>query len=318
MKICILDSKTLGNDIDLSVFNRFGDVSVYNTTRQNEVVERIKESEIVLANKVPLNGSNLASANGIKLVCLTSTGTNNIDLEYAKSRGIAVTNVAGYSTKSVAQHTFAMLFYILEHLKYYDEYVKSNKYAKSDIFTNLDKSFPELDGKTWGIIGLGAIGTTVANIAKSFGCNVIYYSTSGKNNNAKYKKVSLEYLLKQSDIVSIHAPLNNRTENIISLKELEMMKKSAILLNLGRGGIVNEECLAYALDEGLIAGACIDVLKKEPIEKKNPLLKINNPDKLLITPHMAWGSIEARKRLVDELVLNIESFIEGKDRNRIV
>ncbi len=295
MKICILDSKTLGNDIDLSVFNRFGDVSVYNTTRQNEVVERIKESEIVLANKVPLNGSNLASANGIKLVCLTSTGTNNIDLEYAKSRGIAVTNVAGYSTKSVAQHTFAMLFYILEHLKYYDEYVKSNKYAKSDIFTNLDKSFPELDGKTWGIIGLGAIGTTVANIAKSFGCNVIYYSTSGKNNNAKYKKVSLEYLLKQSDIVSIHAPLNNRTENIISLKELEMMKKSAILLNLGRGGIVNEECLAYALDEGLIAGACIDVLKKEPIEKKNPLLKINNPDKLLITPHKAWGSIEARK-----------------------
>ncbi|MFA6309657.1 MAG: D-2-hydroxyacid dehydrogenase [Clostridia bacterium] len=318
MKVCILDSKTLGNDVDLSVFEKYGDVNIYKTTKPSEVIERIRNCEIVLVNKVRLNESNLDDASLIKLICLTSTGTNNVNLEYAKAKGIAVTNVAGYSTKSVAQHTFAMLFYILEHLKYYDEYVKTKKYSKSDIFTNLDKSFSEINGKTWGIIGLGSIGATVAKIAESFGCNVMYFSTSGKNDNTKYKRVSLDYLLKQSDIVSIHAPLNSQTTNLIDGNELNKMKESAVLLNLGRGGIVNEESLANALDENRIAGACLDVLVNEPIEKKNPLLKINEPDRLLITPHIAWGSIEARQRLIDELMMNIDAFIEGKQRNRVV
>lgn len=318
MKMCFLDSKTLGNDIDFLELKKLGNIDIFETTDDDKVVERIRDAEIVIVNKVKLNENNLSKAPKVRLICLTATGTNNIDLNYAKSKNIAVTNVAGYSTQSVAQHTFAMLFYLIEKLNYYDNYVKSGKYSKSDIFCNLDKSFNEIDGKTWGIIGLGDIGMTVAGIAKSFGCNVVYYSTSGKNNNGNYKRLNLEELLRQSDIVSVHAPLNAETENLIDEKELKIMKRDAILLNLGRGGIVNEESLAKALDENLIAAAGLDVLKCEPIDENNPLLKIAVSEKILITPHIAWGSIEARERLVSELLMNIDSFIKGEKRNRVI
>lgn len=318
MKTVFLDSKTLGRYIDLSPFDKFDDIEIFETTSKDEVVERIKDAEIVIVNKVELNETNLIFAPKVKLISLTATGTNNINLEYAKQQKIAVTNVAGYSTQSVAQHTFAMLLYLYEHLNFYDNYVKSNEYSKSDTFCNIDKSFFEIDGKTWGIIGLGAIGSKVAKIAQSFGCNILYYSTSGKNNNNNYKRVELNELLKSSDIVSIHAPLDKLTENLIDLDELKMMKKDAVLLNLGRGGIVNEKSLAYALDEGFIAAAGLDVLKSEPIEKENPLLKIKDPERLLITPHMAWGSVEARERLVCEILNNIESFKKGEKRNRVI
>nr|WP_297889231.1 NAD(P)-dependent oxidoreductase [Sulfurihydrogenibium sp.] len=230
---------------------------------------------------------------------------------------MAVTNVAGYSTNSVVQHTFGMLFYLLEHLRYYDEYVKSGGYAKSPIFTHIGKPFWEIYGKTWGIIGLGTIGKKVAQIAESFGCDVIYYSTSGKNTAQKYPHKALDELLSISDIVSIHAPLNEYTKNLITYEKLKLMKKTAILLNLGRGGIVNEEDLAKALDEGLIAAAGLDVLEKEPMNLDNPLLQIKNKDRLLITPHIAWTSIEARQTLVKEIYLNIDAFIHGKQRNRV-
>ncbi|HHW68007.1 MAG: hypothetical protein PWP07_1720 [Epulopiscium sp.] len=316
-KICILDSKTLGNDIDLSLFKEFGTLTVYDTTAPHEVVDRIADQDIIITNKVRLHSENLPAAKNLKLICITATGTNNVDLNYTREHGIAVTNVAGYSTNTVAQHTFAMAFYLMEHLPYYDQYVKSGDYCKSDIFTHLDKPFHELEGKTWGIIGLGAIGQKVAQLADAFGCNVIYYSTSGKNTNPNYKQVDLDTLLSNSDIVSIHAPLNENTKNLITYEKLSKMKASAILLNLGRGSIVNEEDLARALDAQLIAGAALDVLEHEPMEENNPLLKIQNKDRLLITPHIAWASIEARRRLVHEVAENIRAFLNGINRNRV-
>ncbi|WP_457635946.1 D-2-hydroxyacid dehydrogenase [Persephonella sp.] len=317
MKIVILDAKTLGDDIQLGIFEQFGDLEIYPTTEPSQLFERIQYADIIITNKVVIDKEAINSARNLKLICVAATGYNNVDVYYAKEKGIAVTNVAGYSTESVVQTTFGMLFYLLMHLRYYDDYVKSGDYAMSDIFTHLGRPFWEIHGKRWGIIGLGTIGRRVAQVAESFGCDVIYYSTSGVEREEKYPKYPLDELLKTSDIVSIHAPLNEKTKNLITIKELGMMKKHALLLNLGRGGIVNEKDLAIALDSDLIGGAGLDVLEKEPIDPDNPLLKIKNKEKLLITPHIAWTSIEARKRLVNEIVENIRAFLNGSIRNRV-
>jgi glycerate dehydrogenase len=318
MKLAILDGSTLGNDINLDIFKNFGYLEIYPITKtKEETIERVKDKHIVITNKVVIDKDVMDNAPYLKLICVAATGYNNIDVDYAKQKGIAVSNVAGYSTNSVVQHTFAMLFYLLENLKYYDNYVKSGEYANSPIFTHLGKPFWEINGKTWGIVGLGTIGKKVAQIAQSFGCDVIYYSTSGKNLDQNYPHKALEDLLSVSDIVSIHAPLNQYTKNLITYDKIKLMKKTAILLNLGRGGIVNEKDLARSLDEGLIAGAGLDVLENEPINPDNPLLHIKNKDRLLITPHIAWTSVEARQTLVNEIYLNIDAFIHGKQRNRI-
>ncbi|WP_297454273.1 D-2-hydroxyacid dehydrogenase [Persephonella sp.] len=317
MKIVILDAKTLGDDIDLEIFSQFGDVEIYPTTSPVELYERIENADIIITNKVVIDKDAINAAKNLKLICEAATGYNNIDVLYAKEKGIAVTNVAGYSTESVVQTTFGMLFYLLMHLRYYDDYVKSGEYAKSDIFTHLGRPFWEIHGKRWGIIGLGTIGRRVAEVAESFGCDVIYYSTSGVERQEKYPRYPLDELLKTSDIVSIHAPLNEKTKNLITINELRLMKENAILLNLGRGGIVNEKDLAIALDSDMIGGAGLDVLEKEPVDPENPLLKIKNKEKLLITPHIAWTSIEARKRLVNEIVENIRAFLNGAVRNRV-
>ncbi len=318
MKIVFLDAKTVGNDVDLSIFNQFGDFISYETTPPDKTIERVKDADIVITNKVVIDKNVIDNAKNLKLICEAATGYNNININYAKEKGVQVRNVAGYSTESVVQHTFAMLFYLLEHLKYYDEYVKSGEYAKSDIFTHIGKPFWEINDKIWGIIGLGTIGRRVAQVAESFGAKVIYSSTSGIDRQEKYKKVSLDELLKTSDIISIHAPLNEKTRGLIKYDQLRLMKKSAILLNLGRGGIVDEDDLARALDENLIAGAGLDVLEKEPINEDSPLLKIKNKERLFITPHIAWTSIEARQKLINEIAENIKAFLEGRDRNRIV
>ena len=317
MKVVILDAKTLGDDIELGIFEQFGDLEIYPTTSPSELFERIQDADIIITNKVVIDREAINTARNLKLICVAATGYNNVDVVYAKEKGIAVTNVSGYSTESVVQTTFGMLFYLLIHLRYYDDYVKSGNYAMSDIFTHLGRPFWEIHGKRWGIIGLGTIGRRVAQIAESFGCDVIYCSTSGIEREEKYPRYPLDELLKTSDIVSIHAPLNERTKNLITIKELGMMKKNAILLNLGRGGIINEKDLAAALDSDLIEGAGLDVLEKEPIDPENPLLKIKNKEKLLITPHIAWTSIEARKRLINEIVENIRAFLNGAIRNRV-
>ncbi len=315
--IVFLDAKTVGNDIDLSVFSEVGKFVAYETTDRKQIFQRIEKADIVITNKVVIDRSVIDKAKSLKLIAVAATGTNNVDVEYAKEKGIAVTNVAGYSTYSVAQHTFGMLFYLLEKLPYYDSYIKTGEYSKSDIFTHIGKPFWELHGKTWGIIGLGAIGREVGKIAEAFGCKVIYYSTTGVKREEPYQSVGLQELLKTSDIVSIHAPLTEKTKNLIGYDQIKLMKPTAYLLNLGRGGIINEKDLARALDEGLIAGAGLDVLEKEPISQDNPLLKIKNKEKLLMTPHIAWTSIEARRKLIKEIVENIKAFLRGEVRNRV-
>lgn len=314
--IVVLDGNTLGN-MNYSLLEEFGSLKVYGMTKEDEVLERIKEANIILTNKVVLNEDNLKECKNLELICEMATGFNNIDIEYAKNTNIAVTNVAGYSTNTVVQHTFATLLHLYDKINYYDEFVKSGNYSNSGMFTNLDKPYNDLSGKTWGIIGLGAIGRGVAKVCEAFGMNVIYYSTSGKNNNSSYKRVEFEELLKTSDIISIHAPLNENTKGLMNYENISKMKREAFLVNMGRGPIIVEEDLARAIDEEKIAGAALDVFSVEPILSKNPLLSVKNKDRLVLTPHIAWASVEARERLFNDLIENIRAFNKGEIRNRV-
>jgi glycerate dehydrogenase len=308
MKITVLDAKTLGSDSDLTLFEKYGDVDVYETTGANQTLERVKHSDIIITNKVIIDKTVMDNCEKLKLICIAATGMNNVDLAYAKEKNIRVTNVAGYSTKSVTQHTFAMAFYLLEQLKYYDDFVKSGKWAQNKIFTNIDKPFYEISGKKWGIIGMGTIGQSVANVATAFGCQVQYYSTSGNNTNQPYTQMHLNELLQSSDVISIHAPLNDQTKNLITRNELNLLKQDAIILNLGRGGIINEEDLAAALDNKRFYAA-LDVTASEPLAQDSALMGLQHPERLLITPHNAWASIEARKVLLQGIEKNIKDYI---------
>lgn len=308
MKIVFLDAKTIGEDIDLSGFDELGEVVKYGFSTAEEARERSKDADVLVLNKVQVNEQTIGAAKHLKLVCVTATGTNNLDKEYLAKQGIEWRNVAGYSTESVAQHTFAMLFYLLEKLPYYDNYVKSEKYVNDVSFTHFAKAFHELSGKTYGIIGLGNIGRRVADIAKAFGCHVIYYSTSGRNSQPGYERVSFDELLERSDIVSIHAPLNENTLGLMNQKAFAKMKSSAILLNVGRGPIINEADLAEALNNRTIAAAGLDVLSVEPMQPENPLRGIKDSERLLITPHIAWAGVEARMRLMDIILNQIKEF----------
>lgn len=302
MKIVFLDAKSIGEDIDLSGFDALGEVVKYDFTTDEEVPKRVADADIIIVNKVNINEKTIGGAEHVKMVCVTATGTNNLDKEYLESRRIIWHNVAGYSTESVTQHTFAIAFYLLEKLRYYDDYVKDEKYIDDTVFTHFANRFFELNGKTWGIIGLGNIGRRVAGIAKSFGCRVIYYSTSGKNHNKEYEEVDFDTLLAESDILSVHAPLDENTQNLMDKDAFEKMKNTAIFLNLGRGPIVVEADLADALEQGRIAAAGLDVLCIEPMSPDNPLRRIKDSDKLLITPHIGWASVEARTRLMQTIL----------------
>lgn len=308
MKIVFLDAKTIGEDIDLSGFDELGEVVKYGFSTAEEARERSKDADVLVLNKVQVNEQTIGAAKHLKLVCVTATGTNNLDKEYLAQQGIEWRNVAGYSTESVAQHTFAMLFYLLEKLPYYDNYVKSEKYVNDVSFTHFAKAFHELSGKTYGIIGLGNIGRRVADIAKAFGCHVIYYSTSGRNSQPGYERVSFDELLERSDIVSIHAPLDENTLGLMNQRAFAKMKSSAILLNVGRGPIINEADLAEALNNRTIAAAGLDVLSVEPMQPENPLREIKDSERLLITPHIAWAGVEARMRLMDIILNQIKDF----------
>ena len=313
MKIVFLDAKTIGEDIDLSGFDALGEVVKYGFSTTEEARERSKDADVLILNKVQVNEQTIGEADHLKLVCVTATGTNNLDKEYLDKRGIAWRNVAGYSTESVAQHTFAMLFYLLEKLPYYDDYVKSEKYVNDVSFTHFAKAFHELSGMTYGIIGLGNIGRRVADIAKAFGCHVIYYSTSGRNSQPGYERVSFDELLEQSDIVSIHAPLDENTLGLMNKEAFAKMKKSAILLNVGRGPIINEADLAEALNNKTIAAAGLDVLSVEPMQEDNPLRGIKDSERLLITPHIAWAGVEARNRLMGIILGQIKEFFKAHE-----
>jgi len=306
MKIVLLDTLTFGES-DLSAFDTLGEVVNYQTTAPEQTLERIKDTDVIVTNKVVITADMMSECTNLKLICIAATGMNNVDLEAAKTHNIEVKNVAGYSTDSVIQHTFSMLFYIMGHSKYYDAYVKDGSWSDSGLFTHVGQPFFELKGKKWGIIGLGEIGRGVAKIASAFGAEVSYYSTSGKNDNAEYKRETISNILEQSDIITIHAPLNTATQDLIAHSELLMMKDGAILLNLGRGGIVSEDALSYILDaKPIFVG--LDVLEKEPMLKDHPLKKIKAQERLYITPHIAWTSVEARDRLICEVVDNIKQY----------
>ena len=312
MKIVCLDADTLGNDVDLdSVFGKFGEFVSYNMTDETQTIQRLQNADIVLTNKVLITKDVIAKTN-LKLICVTATGVNNIDLDAAKKANILVKNVAGYSTNSVVQQTFANILAIRNSTSYYENYGKnSDGWAKSPIFVNLDKPIFELSGKKFCVIGLGTIGLEVAKVAQAFGCEVSYYSTSGHNSNSNFKRVSFDEVLK-SDIISIHAPLNENTKNLFNSQTLNQLKDGAMLVNSGRGGIVDEEYMAKLIDEREIY-FITDVLEKEPIVANHPLLKVKNKDRLMITPHIAWASVEARRKLIELSVKNIEDFI--KDQN---
>lgn len=317
MKIVFLDRNTIGFDIDVSMFKKFGELTEYNSCAPEESKEHIKDADVIIFNKTVMNKDILDTAPNVKLLCVTATGYDNIDLDYARERGIAVCNVRGYSTPAVVQHTFTLALYVLERISYYDNYVKSGEYCKAAGFSNFDEKYYELEGKTWGIIGLGNIGKGVAKVAEAFGCRVIYYSASGNNCSDIYERVDFDTLLKESDIISIHCPLTDKTRGLMNLDAFKKMKKSAILVNVARGPVVDEQALYTALEEDMIGGAGLDVLSKEPMRVDNPLAKYKDSRKLIITPHMAWASVEARTRCMDEIYKNITSFLANESRNRV-
>ena len=309
MNIVLLDQKTLGDDLNLEILKEFGELTLYATTTVEETAQRIKDTEVIITNKVVITKEHMLNATNLKLICIAATGINNVDLAAAKELNIVVKNVAGYSTYSVVQHTFSMMFYLLSKMSYYNQQVKTKAWSNAGLFTDISKPFSEIAGKKWGIIGLGTIGKEVAKVAETFGASVHYYSTSGQNLISDYHHSTLETLLSESDIISIHAPLNEQTLNLINHTNLSLLKDESILLNLGRGGIVNEVDLAKTLNsKNIYAG--LDVLEKEPIDENNPLLAVNNENQILITPHIAWASFEARTRLLEGIVKNIQEFLE--------
>lgn len=313
MKITVLDRKTLGDDIDMSVFGE--DAVIYDTTAPEETAEHIADSEIVIVNKVKLNGDNLKNADKLRLICIAATGYDNIDIEYCKSRGIAVCNVCGYSTQSVAQLTVALALSLFVHLNEYCDYVRSGEYTKSGVANRLEPIYHELCGKTWGIVGLGNIGKQVAAVAKALGCDILAFKRTPDEN---YNCVALDELMEKSDVISVHLPSCDETDGIISREMIARMKKNAILINVARGKVVDEEALCDAVIGKRIAGIGIDVYTKEPFDESHCYNKIKDFPNVLLTPHIAWGANESRARCVNEMLLNIESFKKGEKRNRIV
>ena len=312
MKLVFLDTKTIGTIPNQQLLDQFGEVSYYSTTQHDQTWERIRHADVIITNKVVINQEMIERAENLKLICVAATGTNNIDKTAALKAGIPVKNVSDYSTNSVAQGTFALLLQLMNKVSYFDLYVKQGHYSNSDIFTHFGRPIWELTGKRFGILGLGNIGRQVAKIAIAFGTEVVYYSASGKNTQQPYQRLELDEFLRTADIISIHAPLNELTQNLINYDRIKLMKKSAILLNAGRGGIINEADLTRALNEDLIAGAGIDVYSKEPILPDNPLLQVKNPEKIVLTPHVTWASIESRTLLMEKVCQNIEEFIKEK------
>ncbi len=317
MKTIVLDASSLGADLDLTPLRRLPGSVIRSSTGKGELDSQIADADFIITNRVSLGEKELESCPDLKLIALTATGYNNVDIEYCRSRGIAVCNVRHYSTESVAQHCFAMLFYILEQTRYYDDYVRNRGYVRDRRFAELSRPWFEIKGKCWGIIGLGDIGRRVAEIASVFGARVVYASTSGVERNESWPRLDLDEVLKISDIISVHAPLSDKSRGLISRHEFSLMKESALFLNLGRGAVVDESALASALKEKRIRGAALDVLTEEPPSEENPLLDIIG-ERLLITPHNAWGSLESRNILVREVAENIEAFLRGEKRNRIV
>ena len=304
MKIVFLDAATVG-DTPLDEISALGELVCYPTSTKEEALRRVGNCDVLIINKIVVDSALMDAAPSLKLICEAATGVNNIDLEAAAARGIPVRNVAGYSTDSVVQETFMHILSLAGNGPYFDGAVKSGAYSAGPIFTDLSRPFYELTGKTIGIIGLGTIGTKVAHVAEAFGMRVVYYSTSGTSHNKDYPSLTLDELMATADVISIHAPYNERTAGLIGARELAMMKPTAFIVNAGRGGIVDEAALAQAVDKDRIGGAALDVYVREPLQADSPLLHTRHPEKFRFTPHTAWASVEARARLVSAIAANI-------------
>lgn len=315
MKLVILERDSIGPDVSMDCFHDFGDVIVYgNTTTEAEVSSRIQDADVVIANKAPLSAKALEGADKLKFIGILATGYDNCDLSYCRAHGIRVTNVVNYSTAMVAQHTITLALAVSQKIVHYDHFVKSGGYAHHPSFSYFAEPFCELDGKTWGIVGMGNIGSRVAKIASALGCRVITHSLTGKKDGI-YESVDKNALLAQSDILSLHCPLSDLSRNFIDAQALKKMKPTAVFVNVSRGPVVNNRALYEALEAGRIAGAGLDVLEKEPITADNPLSQIQDSSKLIITPHLAWASVEARSRCVDGIYQNLAAFARGEERN---
>lgn len=317
MKIVLLDTATMGNDMEFSCIEMLGECVKYENTLSSEVPGRIKDADVVVINKVQLGREVLKEARNLKLICVFAIGYNNVDIEYCKENNIRVRNVPGYCVESVCQHTFALLFMLMENMRYYDDFVKNGNYSKSGVANHLGKPFFEIAGKKWGIIGMGAIGRAVADCAAAFGAQVCYSSISGAVRKEKYENVDLSTLLTECDIISVHAPLNEKTMHLIGEKELKMMKKSAYIVNVGRGAVIDEKALAEAIDNCIIGGAALDVFTTEPPQADSPIMNVKNKERIVYTPHTAWSSVEARKRCISMTADNIDAFIKGESRNDV-
>ncbi len=318
MKIVVLEADAVGRDVSYEPLKEFGELMLYDSTPNDMIVDRIKDADIVIPNKCLLTAKVLENAPDIKLICEAATGYNNIDIDYCKENGIPVCNVSGYSTDNVAQHTFALLLHLVDRLDYYSTYVEDGDYSLGSSFTNVSRPYHELNGMTYGVCGMGKIGRRVAAIAEAFGMNVIYYSASGNTYDVPYRAATFEELLKESDVIGVHCPLTEDTKGLFDLNAFRQMKKSAILINVARGPIVVEDDLYRALEEGEIQAAGLDVFESEPLPKNSKLLNVLNRDRLIMTPHTAWGSVEARSRLIEEIRLNIRAYLDGESRSRIV
>ena len=316
MKIVMLDTATLGSDMEFSVLKKYGEVTEYPQTTPENAAERTEMADVVILNKVKANEESLKNAKSLKLICVTATGFDNVDLDYCRKNGIAVCNVKGYSTDSVAQLTAAMALSLVTHLPSFDKYVKDKSYTKSGLHNCLTPVFHEISGMTWGIVGMGEIGRKTAQIAGAFGARVIAYSRTVRN-DAEY--TDIEDLCRRSDIISLHVPLNAGTENLISRERIALMKKSAVLINAARGAVMDEKAATDAIIGNKIGGLGVDVFSAEPMQSDSPYNQLLDRDNVILTPHMAWGAYEARRRCIEEIAENINAFFNtGERRNRVV
>lgn len=317
MKIVLLDAMTLGDDISLEPVRALGECVIYDNIDNKDIAEALCDADVCITNKKLLGEHNLKDCANLKLICLTATGYNNVDVEYCRARGIKVRNVPGYCKESVCQHTFALLLSLMESITYYDSFVKDGSYTKSGLANHLAVPFDEICSKTWGIIGMGGIGREVASVATAFGAHVIYAPVSGRSRKEEYEEVKLTELFERSDIISIHSPLNEKTENLVDMEKLKLMKKDAVIINVGRGAIVNSHDLVEAVDTGLIRGAGVDVYPVEPPCEDDPFMNIKHPERFVLTPHIAWASLTARQRCVDIVGENILALIEQRGCNDV-
>lgn len=314
MKIIVLDRLTLGEDLDISAASAFGEVICYDKTEPDEVAQHILDADVVFVNKVKLNAENLKCAAKLKVICEAATGYDNIDTAFCREKGIAVCNVPGYSTYSVAQVTVSMVLSLANHLTEYTRFTKDGTYSDGKSANILKPVYHELYGKTWGVIGYGGIGSRVGEIAKALGCNVLAFKRTPLED---VTCVDIDTLIEKSDIITVHIPLSDATRNLISKERIAKMKKGVILVNAARGAVTDEAALCEAVKNGDIAAFGTDVYSAEPFRKDSPFYAIRELDNVCLTPHMAWGAKEARERCFSEMIKNMKAYFDGEIRNRV-